>query len=831
MSTILIHLEKEITKTKHQFLQGGGEMGELTREYDWANTPIGEPDKWPQSLRTTVAMILNSKFPMFLWWGEDLIQFYNDAYRPSLGNEGKHPTALGQKGKDCWPEIWAVIYPLIKQVRETGEATWSEDQLIPIYRNGKLEDVYWTFGYSPIRGETEEIEGVLVVCNETTEKVQNNQKLEQSEKRFQNLIREATVGIVVLTGQDMVVEVVNESYGKLIDRKPEELIGKKLFEIIPETGPYFRKMMEGVRDTGKPVFLYDHPYFVYSKGEKIEGYLNIIYQPYREEDGRTTGVMALCHDVTEQVLSKNRLQISEERTKSLVESAPFPIGVYIGKDMVIELANQAILDVWGKGNDVIGKKYSDILPELENQKIFDQLESVYTTGMPFHAKNQRVDLVVDNKMRIYYFNYSFTPLYNSHGDIYGVMNTAADVTDLVKIKTQLEKSEDNLKNTILQAPVAMCRLRGANHLVEIANIRMLELWGKTGEEIINKPLFEGLPEAKDQGFEAMLDNVYQNGATEIAQAVPVTLPRNGTLEVVYVNFVYEAYHEPDGSVSGIMVVASDVTAQVIAKNKIEEVVAKRTKELADTNSDLQRSNAELAQFAYIASHDLQEPLRKISTYTQMLENQLENIDDKSRNYFNKITSASSRMNKLIRDVLTYSELVRENDVFEKVDLNKIADAITNDFELLIEQKQAVIKYHDLPVIEAIPLQMSQLFSNMLSNALKFSKPGVKPVITISSKQLSSNEVKLIPDLDPKKLYYKIVFKDNGIGFRSEHGEQIFNIFQRLHRKSEYEGTGIGLAMCKKIAKNHNGDVNADGTSDKGAIFNIILPATHVSIKK
>jgi signal transduction histidine kinase len=170
-------------------------------------------------------------------------------------------------------------------------------------------------------------------------------------------------------------------------------------------------------------------------------------------------------------------------------------------------------------------------------------------------------------------------------------------------------------------------------------------------------------------------------------------------------------------------------------------------------------------------------------------------------------------------------------VFEKVDLNKITDAITNDFELLIEQKQAVIEYHDLPVIEAIPLQMSQLFSNMLSNALKFSKTGVKPVITITSKQLSSNEVKLIPDLDPNKLYYKIVFKDNGIGFRSEHGEQIFNIFQRLHRKSEYEGTGIGLAMCKKIAKNHNGDVNADGTSEKGAVFNIILPATHSLVKK
>lgn len=126
----------------YPFLQGGGEMGELTRNYDWGETNIGTPDEWPQSLRNIVSLILRSKFPMFLWWGDELIQFYNDAYRPSLGIEGKHPKALGQMAEECWPEIWHIIYPLIKQVKTTGEATWSEDQLVPIYRNKKLK----TFG-------------------------------------------------------------------------------------------------------------------------------------------------------------------------------------------------------------------------------------------------------------------------------------------------------------------------------------------------------------------------------------------------------------------------------------------------------------------------------------------------------------------------------------------------------------------------------------------------------------------------------------------------------------------------------------------------------------
>ena len=175
------------------FLQGGGEMGHLTRNFDWSQTSLGEPGQWPQSLLTIVNTILNSKFPMFLWWGVDMIQFYNDAYRPSLGNQGKHPKALGQKGKDCWPEIWDIISPLIRQVQETGVATWREDQLIPIYRNGKIEDVYWTYSYSAVLDDRGWQTGVLVTCTETTEKVKNLKEIEESVKEQTEELREANL--------------------------------------------------------------------------------------------------------------------------------------------------------------------------------------------------------------------------------------------------------------------------------------------------------------------------------------------------------------------------------------------------------------------------------------------------------------------------------------------------------------------------------------------------------------------------------------------------------------------------------------------------------------
>src|SRR5690606_20624939 len=198
-------------------------------------------------------------------------------------------------------------------------------------------------------------------------------------------------------------------------------------------------------------------------------------------------------------------------------------------EMIIQFANQVMMDTWGKGNDVIGKLYTEVLPELMNQEIFEQVRQVYETGIPFHAKNQRVDLVVSGQLQPFYFNYSFTPVFDGDGNIYGVMNTAADVTDLNKAHKKAKESEQNLRNVILQAPVAMCILRGPEHVVEIANDRMYEIWGKTPEDMLGKSLFEGLPEAKGQGIERLLDDVYKTGKTFKAFDLPISLPRRGGL--------------------------------------------------------------------------------------------------------------------------------------------------------------------------------------------------------------------------------------------------------------------------------------------------------------
>lgn len=302
------------------FLAGGGEMGELTRSFDWSKTSVGIPDTWPQSLRTIISIILNSKFPMFLWWGPDLICFYNDAYRPSLGQNGKHPAILGMKAEEAWEEIWHIIKPMIDQVMDGGESTWRDDQLVPIFRNGRIEDVYWTYSYSAVQNEAGNINGVLVTVIETTKTVKAVKALEESERRFQNLVREANVGIIVLSGEEMRVDVVNEAYGRLIALKPDDLLGKPLFDLIPEAEDVFFPILNKVRLTGETLNLYEQPYHVVTKGEKIDGYLNVIYQAYKEADGAISGVTVLCQDITETIKNRKKIEESEKQFRNFADS-------------------------------------------------------------------------------------------------------------------------------------------------------------------------------------------------------------------------------------------------------------------------------------------------------------------------------------------------------------------------------------------------------------------------------------------------------------------------------------------------------------------------------
>lgn len=257
---------------------------------------------------------------------------------------------------------------------------------------------------------------------------------------------------------------------------------------------------------------------------------------------------------------------------------------------------------------------------------------------------------------------------------------------------------------------------------------------------------------------------------------------------------------------------SDVTEEVLINQGIEE-----------RNRELEANNKELQAFNYVASHDLQEPLRKIQTFiSRLVDKDLNSLSENGQQYLLKIQDSSQRMRVLIDDLLKYSRANKAEQVFEETDLNNLFENSKLELVQIIEEKKASIINDELPVLNVIPFQMQQLFTNLISNSLKYSKENVVPEITVNISEVDASQEEAIP-VNEKNKYYKIIFKDNGIGFDSQYAEKIFLLFNRLHNKNEFSGTGIGLAICKKIVENHKGFIFADGQIDAGATFTIYLP--------
>ncbi|WP_051941901.1 sensor histidine kinase [Maribacter forsetii] len=544
---------------KFHFLDDGGEMGRLMREKNWSSTPLGPPDGWPQSLRTTINILLNSPFPMFLFWGDRLKGFYNDAYRPILGTEGKHPTILGLNGKAAWAEIWEDIKPMLEVVTKKGESIWRENLMIPIFRNGRMEDVYWTFSYSPVKDEEGKVSGVLVIVTETTEAVLAERRLKESERRFR--------------------EMANLS----------------------------------------------------------------------------------------------------------------PVWIWItDKEINIEYANLALLNYVG----------------VENEADF--------TGQVW------VDVVHPDDLDVVFKGFG---------------------------KAVEDKSDFTLEYRVK-------RKKTGNYE-----------WFK----VLGVPKFE------------------------------------------------------EGEMVGFIGTGMNIDKQKSFADELKREVDIRTKELADSNDKLEAMNKELQSFAYISSHDLQEPLRKIQMFAEVLmENEFDKLSTSGKAKFEKIQNAANRMQSLINDLLSYSRTDTEKRVYEVIDLKELVDDVKNDLAEELKKKHGNITLLQSCEIEVVPFQFRQLMYNLLSNAVKYSKNDVSPNVTINT-EIITNAKSVDISLKNIKEYVRITITDNGIGFEEQFAEKIFEVFQRLHSKQEYVGTGIGLAIVKKIVQNHNGVISAKGILNEGSVFEIVMP--------
>ena len=270
--------------------------------------------------------------------------------------------------------------------------------------------------------------------------------------------------------------------------------------------------------------------------------------------------------------------------------------------------------------------------------------------------------------------------------------------------------------------------------------------------------------------------------------------------------------DKDGVAEKVIGTTRDVTSLNEYKQSLEEKI-----------NELNRRNSDLEGFAYIASHDLQEPLRKLTAFSERLQTKFrQQLGEEGQLYLDRIMASTENMRSLIDSLLEFSRTARSNRLFSKQSLTGLLGETQSDLELKIEESCSHIEASPLPTIDVIPSQIKQLFSNLLGNSIKFKKADQSPVINVSCEMLTHPEKKH-HNLKTNKEYYKLLVTDNGIGFEKEYAERIFQIFQRLHGRHEYPGSGIGLAICKKIVENHSGLIYADAEPDKGALFTIILP--------
>jgi len=464
-------------------LRGGGRAGELMRSVDWTKTALGPVAGWPSALKTTVGIVLHSRHPMFLWWGPELIQFYNDAYTPSFG-QGKHPKAMGQPGRECWAEIWPLIWPQIDDVMARGKPNWNEDALVPILRNGRLEEVYWTYGYSPVFNEDGSVGGTLVVCTETTPRVLATRRL--------RVLGDLAETMTLASNAASVDRLAAQALGRATEDVPFALVCRRSrsddqlrpTETIGVSGADATTLVAAVER-----LLGDAPVATHSDGGPRalpgpglvagtwpEPVSELFIEDLRDAAGQVRGKLVVglsarlefdaayrefLRQIAERIgLSDARVEafrvraLAESERNSLLLQAPVATAIVTGPEHVYRLANAAYLRMVGK-TEIVGQTFLDAFPEIRGTPLPDILDQVYRTGQPFEAEEYLVRLSgPSGALSDTFFKFTLDPLRDASGDVYGMIAMAIDTTEQARARRLLEKTSSERETLLTELEAA-----------------------------------------------------------------------------------------------------------------------------------------------------------------------------------------------------------------------------------------------------------------------------------------------------------------------------------------------------------------------------------------
>jgi len=792
------------------------------RLFDWTKTPIGKPDQWPSSLRTTLAILLASPCPTVLFWGAELIQFYNDAYQTTINLSAGDPIALGQPAADSWskhPERLEIL----QHVQTTGQPVYQDNQPMSASWNGRNEIAYWRLAYSAVPDETGPVAGILLFARETADQQSPSPVLSVQEEQLQFAVDSAGLGIWDLnpvtgkvTGNDRMRAWFNLPVRGEVDlslamaaipEKDRERVAQAIAASLqPEADGY-----------------YDITYPLVTKREATERIVRAkgkVYFNQQHEPVRFTGTL---QDIT----NETHLREEQRTLINLVESSHDYVAVLNleGQLTYLNAAGRALI---GAPTDVrLNKLAPEVLYAPEQIDLFGERirASLFQTGqwtglfslrhlgtgesIPGHAEFIRINDSVTGKPLSIGLN--LHDLRAEQATQQALIDANAELTDSIR---QFTFVTDFMPQMVWATQ--------PDGLHDFFNQRWYD--------------FTGL--AADESFgEKWANTLHPDDAERTAQVWKESLTTGRPYEIEYRMLRYDGQYRwllaralPMRDEAGHIVrwfgTCTDIHDQKAFSTEQEERVAERTRELETANYDLKRSNDNLQRFAYVASHDLQEPLRKIQSFGDILRQTYADQLGDGANLLDRMQGAAHRMSTLIRDLLTFSRITTQRDRFASLSLDEVITSVLLDLELVIQESGAVIDVGPLPTIRGDVPQLSQLFQNLISNAIKFKKldDTLPHKVLIQADLIDASALPLsAKPAFPAHQYHRIAVSDTGIGFDEKYLDRIFEVFQRLHGRNQYAGTGIGLAIVQKVVDNHGGAISATSQPGQGATFYVYFP--------
>lgn len=660
-------------------------------------------------------------------------------------------------------------------------------------------------------------------------------------------IFEARPGVAMLLlprGVHYIIISVSDDFITASGMKRVAVIGKDYFEVFPgnQEDPVsvdaksLRSSFEYVyQHKGLhrvPVVRYEIPD---GKGTFREKYWKSTNVPVLGEKGDVTYVIHSLEDVTAQVKSshKDTARRKIEKAYNLFMQAPVAVCIVSGADHRVELVNDQMLSLLGRSQEMVGKPISYSLTEAKEQGLIALINQVYITDSPYHAHQFPAELLINGVREQRFFDLVVQPFNNKSQDRKqkGIFCTAYDITQQVLAQNKLEENAQELQLAIEAADLGTFRFdllanKGTN------SQKAKEWFGHTAQIYSREEWLHSI-HPDDRNYVAELINATLHSEVNSLHDVVYRVIHPSTGVVRHLRSFGKTMFNDQGKPYLILGIVQDVTTHFLHQKQLEsneaqlqQKVLERTLELEKLNQDLMRSNQNLEEFAYAASHDMKEPIRKIRFFSDRLRDRLaEKLDVEDMRYFERMEAGTKRMSTLIDDLLVYSHVNRDVSIVEPVDLNQVILLVLDDLELSIEQMDAKVDVGLLPTIMGRSRQLQQLFENLIGNSLKYSKESVTPNIQISARLVKGTDIGTpAAAVHANTMYHKIQVQDNGIGFQQADAERIFTVFTRLHGNNEYRGTGVGLSIAHRVVQNHGGYIWAESEPGKGSLFTMLFPA-------